>query len=37
MTEERMQRHLEAAKHPGEADLQEAAAACRAMLSAAGL
>jgi flavodoxin len=36
MTEERMKRHLEAAKHPDEQDLRDAAEACRSMLGAAG-
>jgi flavodoxin len=36
MTEERMKRHLEAAKHPNEQDLRAAVEACRSMLRAAG-
>jgi flavodoxin len=34
MTEERMQRHLEAAKHPDEKDIKAAVAACLSMLEA---
>jgi flavodoxin len=35
MTEERMKRHLEAAKHPDENDIQAATAACLSMIKAA--
>jgi flavodoxin len=35
MTEERMKRHLEAAKHPDEEDLRAGTAACLAMVQAA--
>ncbi|MDR3335353.1 MAG: flavodoxin family protein [Treponema sp.] len=35
MDEERMKRHLEAAKHPDQADIEAALAACKAMLEAA--
>jgi flavodoxin len=35
MTEERMKRHLEAAKHPDENDIKAAVSACLAMLTAA--
>jgi flavodoxin len=35
MTEERMKRHLEAAKHPDEKDIQNGTAACLAMIQAA--
>jgi flavodoxin len=34
MTEERMQRHLEAAKHPDERDIKAAVAACLSMIKA---
>jgi flavodoxin len=36
MDEERMARHIEAAKHPDDADIANAAAACTAMLKRAG-
>jgi hypothetical protein len=35
MTEERRKRYEEAAKHPDEADIEAAAAACRSMINAA--
>jgi flavodoxin len=36
MDEDRMKRHLEAAKHPDQADIEAALAACKAMLKSAG-
>jgi hypothetical protein len=35
MTEERMKRHLEAAKHPDEKDIEAAVAACLSMIKSA--